>query len=311
MISVHMLCLDDCFATTTMPQPTEITQFIFGQPLSRKFVTSIDAAQVGDRTWIRRGADQFAAMVDASKPSPTLQSNPNPAATQAVRPLHDRRRCCPAVCYRLTGWDIPRAAAANSGGFAPQPIHNTKGVGKSQPDVPRSRRPQQHRTWDDGRSRSRLPNTSRISAALFYIMLILIPAVYYLFFVMDGSFNLFKPIEPTARGMAFNSMLEHLQHGEFDIDPAAIGSEGFVRDGKTYTYFGIIPALLRFPLLLTGGLMRLDVTRLYCALAATLALCSKFATVALINDKLPKSPLQPPLLLSFCHCSSEVPKSSF
>jgi hypothetical protein len=34
VISVHMLCLDDCFATTTMPQPTEITQFIFGQPLS-------------------------------------------------------------------------------------------------------------------------------------------------------------------------------------------------------------------------------------------------------------------------------------
>jgi hypothetical protein len=30
-----MLCLDDCFATTTMPQATEITQFIFGQPLRR------------------------------------------------------------------------------------------------------------------------------------------------------------------------------------------------------------------------------------------------------------------------------------
>ena len=28
-----MLCLDHCFATTIMPQPTEITQFIFGQPL--------------------------------------------------------------------------------------------------------------------------------------------------------------------------------------------------------------------------------------------------------------------------------------
>jgi hypothetical protein len=35
VISVHMLCLDDCFATTTMPQLTEITQFIFGQPLSQ------------------------------------------------------------------------------------------------------------------------------------------------------------------------------------------------------------------------------------------------------------------------------------
>jgi hypothetical protein len=34
VISVHILCLDDCFNTTIMPQPTEITQFIFGQPLS-------------------------------------------------------------------------------------------------------------------------------------------------------------------------------------------------------------------------------------------------------------------------------------
>jgi len=34
VISVYILCLDDCFATTIMPQLTEITQFIFGQPLS-------------------------------------------------------------------------------------------------------------------------------------------------------------------------------------------------------------------------------------------------------------------------------------
>jgi hypothetical protein len=33
VISVHILCLDDCLVTTIMPQPTEITQFIFGQPL--------------------------------------------------------------------------------------------------------------------------------------------------------------------------------------------------------------------------------------------------------------------------------------
>ena len=33
MILVHILCLDDCIDTTIMPQPTEITQFIFGQPL--------------------------------------------------------------------------------------------------------------------------------------------------------------------------------------------------------------------------------------------------------------------------------------
>jgi len=33
VILVHILCLDDCLATTIMPQPAEITQFIFGQPL--------------------------------------------------------------------------------------------------------------------------------------------------------------------------------------------------------------------------------------------------------------------------------------
>jgi len=33
VILVHILCLDDCLATTIMTQPAEITQFIFGQPL--------------------------------------------------------------------------------------------------------------------------------------------------------------------------------------------------------------------------------------------------------------------------------------
>jgi len=45
VISVHMLCLDDCVATTTMPQPTEITQFIFGQPLRRWILASAIPAE--------------------------------------------------------------------------------------------------------------------------------------------------------------------------------------------------------------------------------------------------------------------------
>jgi hypothetical protein len=133
---------------------------------------------------------------------------------------------------------------------------------------------------------------SRTSLAFFYVVLILIAAVYYIFLAMDGSFNLSKPLELSARGMTFNSMLEHLLRGEFDVDPAAVAFEGVVRDGKTYVYFGILPALLRLPLLPTGALARLDVTGLYCALAATVALCFKLASVGLINDNLPKSRLQ-------------------
>lgn len=133
---------------------------------------------------------------------------------------------------------------------------------------------------------------TRTSVALFYIILILMAAIYYVFLAMDGSFNLSKPMELAARGMTFNSMLEHLTRGEFDVDPAAVAFEGIVRGGKTYVYFGILPALLRLPLLPTGALAWLDVTGLYCALAATVALSFKLASVALINDMLPKSRLQ-------------------
>jgi hypothetical protein len=114
-------------------------------------------------------------------------------------------------------------------------------------------------------------------------------AIYYLFLTVDGSLNFFKP---TELGMVFNNMLEHILHGEFDVDPSAIAFEGFARDGKIYSYFGILPALLRLPLLPIGALARLDVTRLYCALATTVGLCFKLASVLLINGKLPKSRLQ-------------------
>jgi hypothetical protein len=60
---------------------------------------------------------------------------------------------------------------------------------------------------------------------------------------------LFKPLELAAPGMVFNSILEHLSHGEFDVYRAVIAFEGSLRDGKTYTYFLIVKALLRFPLL--------------------------------------------------------------
>src|SRR6516164_5351280 len=132
---------------------------------------------------------------------------------------------------------------------------------------------------------------SPIAKRVLYAILILAAAIYYFVLAMDGL-NVFKPPETAARGMVFNSMLEHLLHGEFDVDPSAIAFEGSLRDGKTYTYFGILPALLRLPLLPIGVLAWLDVTGPYCALAATVALCFKLASVALINDQLPRNRLQ-------------------
>jgi hypothetical protein len=40
-----------------------------------------------------------------------------------------------------------------------------------------------------------------------------------------------------------------LLDGRLDVDPAEVGLEGFRVDGRTYTYFGLVPALFRLPVL--------------------------------------------------------------
>ena len=127
---------------------------------------------------------------------------------------------------------------------------------------------------------------SRSITMLWYCLLIVMAALYYILLITNGNFDF---MQSTYLGMTFNSMLEHLLRGEFNVAPDAVKVEGFTRNGKTYSYFGVAPALLRLPLLAGGSVSQYDLTRLYCALAATLGLCFKLASVALINGELPKS----------------------
>lgn len=76
-------------------------------------------------------------------------------------------------------------------------------------------------------------------------------------------------LAPVHHGLVFNSMLAHLLHGRFDVDPAAIGAEGFARNGHVYSYVGILLALLRLPLWLAGEL-GWDATGLSCLLASVI-----------------------------------------
>ena len=48
----------------------------------------------------------------------------------------------------------------------------------------------------------------------------------------------------------FNSMLDHLAHGQFDVDPNIVDREGFLRNGHVYAYWGITRALVGLPLLI-------------------------------------------------------------
>jgi hypothetical protein len=111
-----------------------------------------------------------------------------------------------------------------------------------------------------------------------------IALVYYSLATTGGRFDLIAPVE---RGLTFNSMLDHLVDGRFDVDPQVIQTEGFVRDGRTYAYFGVFPALLRAPLLAGGLIDTIDVTVLFCVIAAALAAYFKVSVVATIQRAFP------------------------
>jgi hypothetical protein len=90
----------------------------------------------------------------------------------------------------------------------------------------------------------------------------------------------FTPWTQLDFGLAFNSMAEHLLAGRFDVDPQAIGAEGFDIDGRTVSYFGIFCALLRIPLVLLPGFARIDVTWWSCLIAAWLAAWFQIRAIA-------------------------------
>jgi len=102
-------------------------------------------------------------------------------------------------------------------------------------------------------------------------------------------------------GMTFNSMLDHLVHGQFDVDPDVIGFEGFLRNGRVYSYWGITCALIRLPLLLFHR-MDLDITTWSCLVADCLTSMMKVRTVLLIRrfcGPIPKSEWAFSLMLAY------------
>jgi hypothetical protein len=101
---------------------------------------------------------------------------------------------------------------------------------------------------------------------------------YYWMLLTDGKF---LAAEPVHYGLTFNSMIEYMSRGRFDVDPSIVLHEGFLRNGRTYAYFGVVPALLRFPLLIWPRLSTVDFTAISCAIAATVAAVAQVGAVLL------------------------------
>jgi hypothetical protein len=92
----------------------------------------------------------------------------------------------------------------------------------------------------------------------------------------------FTPSTKLDFGLAFNSMAEHLLEGRFDVDPDAIGAEGFDIGTRTVSYFGIFCAVLRIPLVLEPSFAKIDVTWWSCLIALWIAVWFQVRTIFLV-----------------------------
>ncbi len=126
------------------------------------------------------------------------------------------------------------------------------------------------------------------------IALLVLAAILYLALVTHGGFDPFGAGD--RYGLAFNSMLLHLLHGRFDVDPATIGREAFVHDGRSYAYFGIFPALLRLPLLPFLDLRGTHVERLSCWLAMLTGAVAHVAALRAAFSRVGSRPIRQAML---------------
>jgi len=108
--------------------------------------------------------------------------------------------------------------------------------------------------------------------------LLLFMVLYYGATLSDVGLGPAAPVQ----NLTFNSMLQHLLHWRFDVDPAIVGDEGFLRNGLVYSYWGIWCALIRLPLFLVRR-MNADVTTWSCVVAVCFAGMMKVRTVLLVR----------------------------
>jgi hypothetical protein len=100
--------------------------------------------------------------------------------------------------------------------------------------------------------------------ALFFVA----PAIVYLLVITQGSGNLLAPDELWK---AYNEYALSLLNGKLTVSAEAIRAEGLYLDGKVYMYYGILPAVLRIPLVPFLDLATVPVARLLVFIQALIA----------------------------------------
>ncbi len=75
-----------------------------------------------------------------------------------------------------------------------------------------------------------------------------VPYTWVLWDLWSGSINPLRTVnQPEA---IYDVQARALMHGHITIPPGSIGEHAFVHGGRSYTYFGLFPSLLRMPVLI-------------------------------------------------------------
>jgi hypothetical protein len=87
------------------------------------------------------------------------------------------------------------------------------------------------------------------AAAVFAIAAAAIPYLWVLWDLWTGTINPLR-LDGADDNPIYDVQARAIMHGHLRLANGSIGTEAFVHDGRTYTYFGIFPSLLRVPFFL-------------------------------------------------------------
>jgi hypothetical protein len=123
-----------------------------------------------------------------------------------------------------------------------------------------------------------------LSRRTVFAGLLVVVAVYYLFLLSNGTFEL---LAPEMFDRVFDNMLVHLLHGEFTVDRSVIDYEAFTRNGKTYSYFGVFPALLRLVAMPFTDISTVELARVSCLTAVVIFVALQLRMLLIAHNSLP------------------------
>ncbi len=88
--------------------------------------------------------------------------------------------------------------------------------------------------------------------ALFAVIAAMVPYLWVLWDLWTGTVNPLRisQAKTDTGSVIYDQQARALLHGHLSLPKGSIGAEAFIHDGRTYTYFGLFPSLIRMPILL-------------------------------------------------------------